>query len=237
VKNRPKEAPGRKKRPVTTLFLLVSADGKISTGATDALDVDRDFPAISGVKEGLHQYYEIERKTDLWSLNSGRVQAKVGVNERPFPAPCGVSFVVIDNTHLNSHGVEYFSRLAKRFVLVTSNREHPAYQTSFGNVHIIYQQTLDPAALLERLYEEHGCERITIQCGGTLNAVFLRAKLLDAVDLVVAPVLVGGKDTATPVDGPSLCSPDELGKLGVLQLEKCTALKDSYVRLRYKVVG
>ncbi len=30
-------------RPVTTLFMLVSVDGKISTGATDEMDVDRDF--------------------------------------------------------------------------------------------------------------------------------------------------------------------------------------------------
>lgn len=75
-------------RPVTTLFMLMSVDGKISTGATDELDVDKDFPKISGTKEGLHQYYKIEQTTDLWSLNSGRVQAKMGVNEKPFqPSP------------------------------------------------------------------------------------------------------------------------------------------------------
>ena len=30
-------------RPVTTLFMLMSVDGKISTGATDDLDVDNRF--------------------------------------------------------------------------------------------------------------------------------------------------------------------------------------------------
>ena len=72
-------------RPITTLFVLMSLDGKISTGASDELDVDRDFPKISGVREGLHQYYEIEQTTDLWSFNSGRGQAKLGVNSKPFP--------------------------------------------------------------------------------------------------------------------------------------------------------
>ena len=38
-------------RPVTTLYMLMSADGKISTGSTDALDMDQDFPHIEGVKE------------------------------------------------------------------------------------------------------------------------------------------------------------------------------------------
>ena len=60
----------RKIKPITTLFMLMSVDGKISTGAVDELDVDRDFPRINGVKEGLYQYYEIEKTTDLWSINS-----------------------------------------------------------------------------------------------------------------------------------------------------------------------
>ena len=65
--------------PITTLFMLASADGKINTGASDALDFDCDLPRIDGAKEGLYQYYEIERTTDLWSFNTGRAQAKFGV--------------------------------------------------------------------------------------------------------------------------------------------------------------
>lgn len=40
-------------RPITTLFMLMSLDGKISPGASDDLDVDKDFPKIDGLKEGL----------------------------------------------------------------------------------------------------------------------------------------------------------------------------------------
>ena len=60
----------RKIKPITTLFMLMSVDGKISTGAVDELDVDREFPRINGMKEGVYQYYEIEKTTDIWSLNS-----------------------------------------------------------------------------------------------------------------------------------------------------------------------
>ena len=225
------------KRPITTLFLMMSLDGKITTGATDDFDVDTDFPKIAGVKEGLHQYYEIERTTDLWSLNSGRVQAKVGVNENPLPDKSDVSFVVIDNSHLTPHGLEYFSKLAKCFVLVTSNKMHPAYRLDVDNIHIIYQEVFNPTDMFYRLYDDYGCKRITIQTGGTLNEIFLRAKLLDYVDIIIAPILIGGKDTTTLIDGESLLSKSDLGKLGVLKLENCTALEDSYVRLRYKVIG
>ena len=60
----------RKIKPITTLFMLMSVDGKISTGAVDELDVDREFPRINGMKEGVYQYYEIEKTTDLGALNS-----------------------------------------------------------------------------------------------------------------------------------------------------------------------
>ena len=87
-----------KKRPITTLFMLESLDGKISTGNNDNMDVDKDFCRIDGVKEGLHQYYEIESNTDYFSLNTGRVMEKIGVNNRKeYPNKIDVIFVIIDN--------------------------------------------------------------------------------------------------------------------------------------------
>ena len=80
-------------RPVTTLFMLMSVDGKISTGASDLLDFDKDLPGIPGVREGLRQYYEIEQTTDLWSFNTGRVQAKLGGRD-----DLGVMTVSVDST-------------------------------------------------------------------------------------------------------------------------------------------
>lgn len=224
-------------RPVTTLYMLMSVDGKISTGATDVLDVDKDFPKIAGVKEGLHQYYEIEQTTDLWSLNSGRVQAKMGVNSKQMPNKTPVSFVIMDNTHLDEHGVRYFCALSREFVLITTNAAHPAFRVEESNLHIIHQSELSLADALAKLKAEFGCERITIQTGGTLNGLFLREKLFDYVDIVVAPVLIGGKDTATLIDGKSLMSERDLSQLGVLELQECTVLEDSYLRLRYKVIG
>ena len=217
--------------------MLMSVDGKISTGSTDELDVDRDFPNIPGVREGLHQYYEIEQTTDLWSFNTGRVQAKMGVNEHDMPAKTPVSFVLLDNHHLTEHGVRYFCELSKQAVLITSNASHPAFHVTADNLHIIYQERPSLRGALERLKKECGCDRLTVQSGSTVNGLFLRKKLLDYVDIVVAPVLIGGKDTPTLIGGRSLVSPDELSELGVLKLRKCTVLQDSYVRLRYEVLN
>ena len=224
------------KKPITTLFLLTSVDGKISTGACDELDFDRDLPLIAGVGEGLHQYYEIEQTTDLWSLNSGRVMAKIGANVREMPEKSPVSFVIIDNTHLTERGVRFMCAWAKNFVLVTTNASHPAFSVDAPNLHIISQETLSLSTMLEKLYSDFDCDRITIQSGGTLNSLFLRERLLDYVDIVMAPVLVGGKDTSTLVDGKSLTAREELSGLGVLKLQDCTVLENSYLRLRYEVI-
>ena len=122
-------------------------------------------------------------------------------------------------------------------MLITSNPEHPAFHIQQDNLHIIYQEELSLNGALRKLKSDYGCERITVQTGGTLNGLFLREKLFDYVDVVVAPVLIGGKDTATLIDGESLLSQGELSKLGVLRLQECEILEHSYLRLRYEVLG
>lgn len=77
---------------------------------------------------------------------------------------------------------------------------------------------------------------ITIQSGGTLNGEFLRRGLFDKLDLIVAPLLVGGRDTPTLIDGNSIVSPAQLRLLGRLKLSSCTVLEDSYLRLQYDVL-
>ena len=119
--------------------------------------------------------------------------------------------------------------------MVTTNCEHPAFSIKEDNLHIIYQEKLNLEDMLKVLAAEYHCERITIQSGGMLNGMFLRKKLFDYVDIIIAPVLVGGKNTATLIDGDSIMRQEELDRLGVLSLEKCEVLEDSYVRIVYKV--
>ena len=121
-------------------------------------------------------------------------------------------------------------------MLVTSNKNHPAFEIQGDNLHIIYQNELSLKDVLTKLKSEYSCEKITIQTGGTLNGLFLREKLIDYIDIVVAPVLIGGKDTSSLIDGKSLLSESELSQLGVLKLQECIVLESSYLRLRYEVI-
>lgn len=227
-------------RPVTTLFMLESLDGKITSGNNDNLDADKDWCKIDGVKEGLHQYYEIEATTDFYSLNTGRVMSKIGVNDKKeYHEKIDCRFIIIDNKpHLNENGIDYLCNWVDKLILVTTNSNHIAYkiQEKYDNLDIMYYDNLDLKKLMLDLKNKYNVEKITIQSGGTLNGLFLRENLIDYVNIVIAPLLVGGKDTTTLIDGESITNTQELNRIKALELIECNKLKDSYIQLKYKVI-
>lgn len=170
--------------PVTTLFLLMSLDRKISTGPAPDRDFDKDLPLIPGVGDGLAQHYRLERETDLVSLSSG----------------------------------------------------HPAFGLSDPNLSTrYYDAPIDFVDLFGSLKNE-GVDRLTVQSGGQLNAELLRAGLIDRVSVTVAPLLVGGGDTPTLVDGPGAWRADEFSRLARLKLVRASPLEHSHLRPEYDVI-
>lgn len=224
-------------RPITTLFMLVSVDGKISTGAVDDRDVDKDYKMIKALKDGVGQYYDLEKLTDRFSLNTGKVMAKIGVNTDKNPIHCpDATFVIIDNKHLDEHGIKNLCSNLKELILVTRNSAHPAFKTKFDNLKIVkYVDEIDFTDLFARLKNEFGVDRLTIQSGGTLNSVLLRSNLIDRISIVVAPCLIGGHDTPSMIDGVSLISKEDLKHIKVLKLEKADVLKNSFLHIQYSV--
>lgn len=227
-------------KPETTLFMLMSLDGKISTGDTDTLDIDQDYKNIQDLKNGLQQYYDLEMQTDLFSLNTGRVFAKIGFNKKTDePKKIPVSFVVIDNKpHLKTSGLKYLAKKSSKLFIVTTNLLHPVFnlKKKYSNIEIIlYEQNIDFKDLFAKLYNNYGVYKLTIQSGGTLNSVLVREGLVDRILVVVAPALIGGKNTSTLIDGESLHKKDDLMKVKTLKLIQAKLLYDSYILLEYKV--
>ncbi|MSR86257.1 deaminase [Candidatus Woesearchaeota archaeon] len=219
--------------------MLSSLDGKISTGATDKRDFDKDLPKINGLKEGLSQYYDLEQNTDLHSFNSGRVMVKVGWNKsKKKIEKIPVSFILVDNSHLTILGVSNLLKRTKTLFIVTTNKNHPAYKINSDNLEIIFYKTkIDFANLFKVLKSKYKIKNITLQSGATLNSILLREKLIDRVSLVMCPALVGGEKTPSLIGGEPLQSEKSLQKIGVLKLVKVNVLKDSYLHLVYDVVN
>lgn len=101
----------------------------------------------------------------------------------------------------------------------------------------MYYDEIDFNNVMEDLKKDYQVERITIQSGGTLNCEFLRKNLIDYVNIVIAPILVGGSTTNTLIDGKAISKIEELNKLKALKLMEAHVLQDSYVQLKYKVLN
>lgn len=223
----------------TTLFMLISVDGKISTGKNDNLDFDKDLPRINGVKEGLNQYYKLEKQTDLCSLNTGRVMKKIGMNKsKKNLHKIPVKLIIIDNkSHLNKTGINNLLKKYERLFLVTKNERHIAFKIKDKNlITIYYDKKINFKHLFKILEQKYKINKLTIQSGGTLNSHLLRNNLIDSLSLVIAPCLVGGKDTPSLIGGDSINSIKELKLIKSLRLKSCKKLKNSYLHIKYDLM-
>jgi len=217
--------------------MLMSLDGKITTGSIDERDFDKDLPNIDGAKEGLQQYYELEKKTDWFSFNTGRCMSKVGWNEdKATIEQLPVIFVIVDNKpHLTTRGVENLIKRTEKLYIVTTNDNHPALKMDSDQLEVIvYDQTVNFIDLFERLTQK-GAKAMTIQSGGDMNASLLREGLIDELSIVITPILVGGKDTQSLIGGESLRSVEDLQKIKALELLSVDKLEHNYLHVRYKV--
>lgn len=100
-----------------------------------------------------------------------------------------------------------------------------------------YAGAVDFVDLFTRLHTRYGIDRVTIQSGGELNAVLLRAGLIDRVQVVVAPCLIGGRTTSTLVDGNPLRTVTDVASIQPLRLRRSQPLEDSYLSLEYDVIA
>jgi 2,5-diamino-6-(ribosylamino)-4(3H)-pyrimidinone 5'-phosphate reductase len=224
--------------PVTTLFMLTSVDGKISSGSGDERDFDLDLPTIKWPAQGLAQYYALEQKTDLTSFNTGKVMAKIGWNEEKIKTEkTPVSFVIVDNApHLSKKGITNLANHAKKLYLVTNNANHPAFNIEVSNLEIIkIEKKINFIKLFENLKKKN-IDNLTIQSGGEMNATLIRNGLINYVSIVMAPILVGGKETPTLIDGLDILSQTDLAQIKSLKVIKAEVLKNSYLHIKYEVI-
>lgn len=219
--------------------MLMSVDGKISTGSSDKRDFDKDLLKIQSLASGLEQYYELEKATDVFSLNTGKVMAKIGWNELKTNIPrLPVNLVIIDNKpHLTRQGVANLVEHSEMLYIVTTNDMSPANNIHSEKLMVIkYVDDIDFVGLFHKL-KKAGADTLTIQSGGDMNATLLRLGLINYLSIVTAPILIGGKDTASLIGGDSIGSFEDLKMLRSLKLASVEKLKDSYLHTKYEVIN
>lgn len=93
-------------------------------------------------------------------------------------------------------------------------------------------ERVDLPAILQRMADRLGVTCVLSKAGGGLNGALLRAGLIDEVQVVVLPALIGGLGTPTSFDGPPLLDGDLPTSLRLLSVQTSA---DGVVWLRYEV--
>jgi len=93
---------------------------------------------------------------------------------------------------------------------------------------------LDLALALEMLNRELGIERLLLEGGGGVNGAFLRAGLVDELNLIICPAVDGAKGAPSLFDS-SEAEADRRAPITAMTLESSQALEGGAVLLRYQI--
>jgi 5-amino-6-(5-phosphoribosylamino)uracil reductase len=228
------EADERGDRPTTTVILAMSADGKIADrsraaarfgSALDKAHLEQQVAKADGVLLGagtLRAYGTTLRVVQPEWLVQRQQRDKA---LQPVQIVCSRSAVI--NPQLS-----FFQQPVPRWLLTTTIGSRQWQEgEAFERIFVVETATGEIAwqAAFEQLWAS-GLKHLAVLGGGALVASLLEANLVDELWLTVCPLLLGGVDAPTPVDGAGIMA----ALAPRLQLLEVRSISDE-VFLHYKV--
>ncbi|BAT51634.1 bifunctional deaminase-reductase-like protein [Nostoc sp. NIES-3756] len=192
-------------RPHTTVVLAMSVDGKIGdfkrsparfgTGV-DKSHLEQQIAAADAVFIGagtLRAYGTTMTVSDTLLLQHRRQDGK---SDQP------IHIVITHSASLNPE-IRFFQQPIKRWLVTTTSGKN-AWQGRSEFEHILVFETptgeINTTAVLQHLTSLQ-ITRLVVLGGGALVASMLEADLIDELWLTVCPLILGGVNAPTPVDG------------------------------------
>lgn len=194
------------KKPYIICHMMMSVDGRIDCGMTVKI-------------AGSNEYYETLRALDVPTNLSGRVTAQLELAEpgvftakNPTEIVRKEGFskkrsandyqVVVDT---NGTLLWYDDRNGDSpLIVIMSTEVTKEYLAYLDSLHISWivcgEKHIDLHKAVEILHTEFGVERMAIVGGGTINAAFLNAGLLDEVSILLGPGIDGRKGMTADLD-------------------------------------
>lgn len=189
-------------RPYVLINSAMSADGKISSflrrqvrisGSEDLLRVDRLRAESDAVMVGVGTVIADDPKLRVKSeaLRSWRLER--GMQENPLR-------IVADSMARTPTD----AKVLGEGCIIAVSRSAPAERlnalSTRCEIAVIGDDRVDLRGLLELLYQR-GVRRLMVEGGGTLNWSLIEQGLVDEICVFVGPVVIGGRDAPTLVDG------------------------------------
>lgn len=224
-------------RPYTTVVLAMSADGKIADTARSAADfssridrahLERQVAKADAILFGAgtlraHGSAMSLRNSELIALR--RQQEKP---EQPIQIVCTGSGNIAPE-------IRFFQQKIPRWLLTTQQGGN--FWQNQGDKYFEEIIISDPSA--EQInwekalmtFKEKGIKNLAILGGGELVADLFQKELLDELWLTICPILLGGKNAPTPIEGIGFRA-DQAQRLKLLSVETI----DQEVFLHYEIL-
>lgn len=222
----------RRRRPYVTVFVTMSADGKIASVVRDSrLSCPFDKKRQHALRAS-HDAVVVGASTVLIDDPLLTVRLVKGPNPKR---------VIIDGRlriPLNSRVVT--NKDAETIVLTCSSNGGSEKITALleAGVKVLtfpcVNGIIDLNEALLRLKEE-GISSILVEGGGELLWHFFRLSLVDEFRVTISPYIIGGRDAVTPVEGHGFGTLSEWVKLRLIHVIRCECGNE--VHLVYRVLG
>jgi len=215
-------------RPYVILNAAMTLDGKIATKTGSS--------EISG-EEDLRRVHELRRECDAIMVGINTVlsddprltvhRVEAGPGDNPVR-------VVVDSQARTPLDFRVLNDDAPTVIAVSESAppERVAELRKRAEVVVAGTRSVDLQVLLERLHGM-GIERLMLEGGSTLNYSMLTGGLVDEVRVCIAPMIVGGRDAKTLVDGEGI---DEMADAIRLELKRSYTLGEDLI-VEYSVKG
>jgi 5-amino-6-(5-phosphoribosylamino)uracil reductase len=194
-------------RPYTTVVLAMTADGKIAdkarsparfSSAADKAHLEKQISLVDGVIFGANTLRAYG--TTLPISNPQLLQARQELNKPPQP----VHIVCSASAKIDPE-LRFFSQPVPRWLLTTSAKAKSWQGKEEGKFDRIivaesHSYCIDWIEAFEQL-TRLGLKKLAILGGGKLVASLLEKDLIDELWLTVCPIIFGGVNSPTPVEG------------------------------------
>jgi riboflavin biosynthesis pyrimidine reductase len=225
-------------KPYVVCLMAASVDGRTLPGRW------RPSKAAGDVFEQMHD----ELAGDAWLV--GRVTGQEFAKGGPYPAsqeifPREPWFRRCDakayGVVLDAHGKIAWGRAdigGDPIVVVLSETVSDAHLAGLRREGVSYifagKSQLDLALALDILNRELGVKRLLLEGGGGANGAFLRAGLVDELDLVLCPAVDGATGAPSVFDSTD-AEADQRAPITAMTLENSQTLEGGVVLLRYRI--
>ena len=202
-------------RPHVIINCAMTADGKIALPNKKQLRISSD--------EDIRRMYKLRNDCDAVLVGINTIltdDPKLTVKEKYIKNPKQPIRVILDSkcrTPLNALAVNNYSET----IIMTGKKCIKKFPENVEIIQCKLQEDglIDLQYLLKILYDK-GIKTLMIEGGSSINWSFLKEKLVDELFVYLGPIVVGGKNTPTLVDGIGIKNINELISLEITNIKR-----------------